>query len=555
MKFLSKLKRKENKKDVHKKHIETQELTISKLRQIHDDVLYTVINIGKGHFEITFDASKATDDLSQAVIEVVATLNKQNVKELKTSVKLSMQASEVLSSVSFVTADSRDISAVMTTISAAVEELNISAQQIADITEQIAGEANEAREHSQTGLEATENAVKSMHEIQKSVSTTLERVSQLMAASEEIGSILEVIEAIAAKTNLLALNATIEAARAGEAGKGFAVVAGEVKALSAQTAKATEQIRDQVSSVQEDVKNISEAINTTSEAVEDGSSNIESSVTGIHEMVKRIEEVAVNISNTSASVTEQTSATQEVARSVSVVEDKSKQNQVNAEKAFVEIVKTEEVLKENFEVLEKKNIPRSIVEFAKSDHFAWKRKLAEMFSTDTGLTSDGLSSHKVCRLGKWYTSIDDPVVISHPAFAKLDTPHSNVHTHGKKVAEALEAGDRVAAMKEYAEMDKASKEVVVLLEELSQALLNDNFVQQEEQHAEVKETIAARVEHAVEHAVENAIEHVVDAEHAVEHAVHNVVDKVSHVMHPQEQVVENVAEAIGNVIPHKEQAV
>ncbi len=85
-------------------------------------------------------------------------------------------------------------------------------------------------------------------------------VMSLAETAERIGDVLKLIGAIAAQTNLLALNATIEAARAGEAGKGFAVVASEVKSLADQTAKATDQIRDQISAIQDETKAAAGAI-------------------------------------------------------------------------------------------------------------------------------------------------------------------------------------------------------------------------------------------------------------------------------------------------------
>ena len=108
----------------------------------------------------------------------------------------------------------------------------------------------------------------------------------------------KLINNIAAQTNLLALNATIEAARAGDAGKGFAVVAGEVKALAAQTARATAEIGSQI----ETVRGVTEA---TIAAMNE-----------IGGMIGRMDEVA---SAMAASVEQQSVTTREIASSVQAV--------------------------------------------------------------------------------------------------------------------------------------------------------------------------------------------------------------------------------------------
>ena len=129
----------------------------------------------------------------------------------------------------------------------------------------------------------------------KQAEKTDARIAALSKAAGRIGDVVKLITAIAEQTNLLALNATIEAARAGEAGRGFAVVASEVKALAAQTAKATGEIGSQIAEMQ----------SATNE-----------SVTAIKEISGTIGRISDIASTIAAAVEEQSATTQEIARNV-----------------------------------------------------------------------------------------------------------------------------------------------------------------------------------------------------------------------------------------------
>ncbi|WP_278453089.1 methyl-accepting chemotaxis protein [Stutzerimonas kunmingensis] len=135
-------------------------------------------------------------------------------------------------------------------VATAMHEMAATVQEVARNAEQASNAARQADQQARQGDLVVQDAVGQISNLAGEVNQSAHAIEALHAESGRIGSVLEVIRAVAEQTNLLALNAAIEAARAGEQGRGFAVVADEVRALARRTHDSTEEIEGLIANLQ-----------------------------------------------------------------------------------------------------------------------------------------------------------------------------------------------------------------------------------------------------------------------------------------------------------------
>ncbi|MEO0412555.1 MAG: methyl-accepting chemotaxis protein [Pseudomonadota bacterium] len=203
-------------------------------------------------------------------------------------------------------------------LSNVADDVSTNIQTVATATEELSSSIREIARQVDESSSSVQSAVSLAGE-------TAGTVQNLAKVADNIGEVVTLINEIAAQTNLLALNATIEAARAGDAGKGFAVVASEVKTLAGQTAKATDQISEQIVNVQSVTSTVVDAI----QQIEDMITTISNSTTEISAGVSQQSQATEEISSTAAHVSQRldglTRSTQELSQSARSNDDAADQ--------------------------------------------------------------------------------------------------------------------------------------------------------------------------------------------------------------------------------------
>lgn len=291
------------------------------------DTLNAVQRIAEGDLtaSVQVDRRDEMGQLQQGIQHMATTL-RELIGGIRDGVGQIASAAEELSAVTEQTrAGANSQKSETDQVATAMHEMSATVQEVARNAEQASQAANEADGQARLGDQVVGEVIAQIERLAAEVSRSSEAMNGLQQESNKIGSVMDVIKAVAEQTNLLALNAAIEAARAGEAGRGFAVVADEVRGLAQRTQKSTEEIEALIAGLQNGTKQVAAAMRSSCSLTD---SSVEltrkagNSLGNITQAVSNIQSMNLQIA---AAAEEQSAVAEEISRSILSVRDISEQ--------------------------------------------------------------------------------------------------------------------------------------------------------------------------------------------------------------------------------------
>ncbi|MGE4267797.1 MAG: methyl-accepting chemotaxis protein [Deferribacterales bacterium] len=273
-------------------------------------------NLSKGDFSKPLDI-RQTDEIGHlaTAMEDMRLKLKEIIEGIILSANsLASGSTELASTTEELASTFSEQSQQVSSVASAVEEISTSSALVMQSIHEVSDKSSAAKDLTAEGQKHIVSANDVMGDIRKNVSELSTTVAGLAKSSEDIGSILLVINDIADQTNLLALNAAIEAARAGEHGRGFAVVADEVRKLAERTQQSTEEIRSIISLF------VKETARTNTEMIAAGK-KVETGAEKLNVVDQIFEKIVESVNDISTSSSMITTAVGEQAQAITNIND------------------------------------------------------------------------------------------------------------------------------------------------------------------------------------------------------------------------------------------
>ena len=365
-----------------------------------------------------------------------------------------------------------DVSSNISSVAAATEEMAASASEISQSAQNTVARAHDSHAKSESGNLAISSMMGDMDLLEAAMQGMFDGVNKFTGFTEEINNLTAIVRGIANQTNLLALNAAIEAARAGEAGRGFAVVADEVKQLASHTEKATMDIESVTVTMNDLMKNIGGSVEESQQRLQNSLDSLETVAIALSEVTTVVNDVDQQVQTISTSANEQQSVAMEMANQLNAITlaVQEENQQISLISEHSDDLKNS--ILDQFNLLASFNQAEILLQTVKSDHIAWKIRLANIVIGNQPGNPDDFVDHTQCRLGKWYYSVGTQVYGDSSSFKKMEQPHIRIHELGKEIALLHSNGDTVSARQKFDELEAHSEQLSShidnLLDELKQ---------------------------------------------------------------------------------------
>lgn len=362
-------------------------------------------------------------------------------------------------------------SAEIKSSTAATEEIAASINEVARMSSHISEKTTESVDHAINGKNTIEQALAEIFKTEETFTTIVHSFAELQKRVNDIENVVTIINQIADQTNLLALNASIEAARAGEHGKGFAVVAQEVRKLAEGTVLALSEVSSNVHHLKSYSNDVSKSITETTAIIKEATIEAKDSLPLLNAIVSAIEGINLDVTNTAAISQEQAAAIDEVSTrmiEMSNLQENIREYSYNTS-SDIHLL-GQEINRFRNDIIANNNIQLSsiaLLQLSKADHILWKWRVYNMFLGLEIIKPSDVSSHKDCRLGKWYTNSRTIERFGHlQDYRELDQYHVRVHESAKLAAEAHAKGHIQQAEIHLKEVDQASERVLYFINNL-----------------------------------------------------------------------------------------